>query len=179
MVLSVGILDRHAAQSRPLWISQVPWRFLFRPCRALRPRRSLQRPSPLRSPTVAFQIFDPVGLRMCHEAQSLHLRYSPDVALPTLSPCCCLHEPKARFQVRRLVPLAWAGIAPTESARLSLAHRKIFPNRGQPPSRSLPRCTVALELPLDGPIVPGESHSCSRSMSSPTSAAAPASPLAG
>jgi len=116
---------------------------------------------------------------LCNEAQSLHLRYGLDVALPTLSPCCCLHEPKARFQVRRLVPLAWAGIAPTESARLSLAHRKIFPNRGQPPSRSLPRCTVALELPLDGPIVPGESHSCSRSMSSPTSAAAPASPLAG
>src|SRR5215472_17848718 len=30
---------------------------------------------PLRSPTFAFQIFDPVGLRVCHEAQSLHLRY--------------------------------------------------------------------------------------------------------
>ena len=29
---------------------------------------------PLRSLTVAFQVFDPVGLRMCHEAQSLHLR---------------------------------------------------------------------------------------------------------
>lgn len=40
-----------------------------------------------------------------NEAQSLHLRYGLDVALPTLSPCCCLHEPKARFQVRRLIPL--------------------------------------------------------------------------
>jgi hypothetical protein len=58
-----------------------------------------------------------------HEAQSLHLRYDPDVALPTLSPCRCLHEPKARFQVGRLIPLAWAGIAPAGSARLSLAHR--------------------------------------------------------
>ena len=28
-----------------------------------------------RSPSVAFQIFDPVGPRICHEAQSLHLRY--------------------------------------------------------------------------------------------------------
>ena len=61
----------------------------------------------------------------CHnyEAQSLHLRYSPDVALPTLSPCRCLHEPKARFRVGRLVPLARAGIAPAGSARLRLAHR--------------------------------------------------------
>src|SRR5438128_1787279 len=59
-----------------------------------------------------------------HEAQSLHLRYDPDVARPTLSPCRYLHEPKARFQVERLVPLAWAGISPAGSARLSLAHRK-------------------------------------------------------
>jgi hypothetical protein len=59
-----------------------------------------------------------------HEAQSLHLRYGPDVARPTLSPCCYLHEPKARFQVERLIPLAWAGISPAGSARLSLAHRR-------------------------------------------------------
>jgi hypothetical protein len=59
-----------------------------------------------------------------HEAPSLHLRYGPVVARPTLSPCCCLHEPKARFQVERLIPLAWAGISPAGSARLSLAHRK-------------------------------------------------------
>jgi len=59
-----------------------------------------------------------------HEAQSLHLRYGPDVALPTLSSCRYLHEPKARFQVGRLVPLAWAGIAPAGSARLGLAHRR-------------------------------------------------------
>jgi len=59
-----------------------------------------------------------------HEAQSLHLRYGPDVALPTLSPCRYLHEPKARFQVGRLFPLAWAGIAPAGSARLGLAHRR-------------------------------------------------------
>src|SRR5439155_2865423 len=59
-----------------------------------------------------------------HEAQSLHLRYGPDVARPTLSPCRYLHEPKARFQVERLVLLAWAGIAPAGSARLGLAHRK-------------------------------------------------------
>ena len=34
-----------------------------------------------------------------HEAQSLHLRYGPGVALSTLSPCRCLHEPKTRFPV--------------------------------------------------------------------------------
>jgi hypothetical protein len=58
-----------------------------------------------------------------HEAQSLHLRYGPDVARPTLSPCRYLHEPKARFQAERLIPLAWAGISPAGSARLSLAHQ--------------------------------------------------------
>ena len=46
MVLSVGILGRRAARPRPRWISQVPWRFRLRPCRALRPRRSLRQPSP-------------------------------------------------------------------------------------------------------------------------------------
>jgi hypothetical protein len=39
----------------------------------------------LRSPTVAFQVFDPVGIRMCHEAQSLHWRYGLDIALSTLN----------------------------------------------------------------------------------------------
>src|SRR2546428_4838607 len=48
----------------------------------------------------------------CHEAQSLHLRYGPDIALSTLSPCRCLHEPKTRFPVGRLVPLAGAGVSP-------------------------------------------------------------------
>ena len=109
---------------RRRWISQLPWHFHFCPCRALRPRRSLQRPSPLRSPTVAFQIFDPVGLRVCHEAQSLHLRYGLGIALSTLSPCCYLHEPKTRFLVERLVLLARAGVSPAGSARLILAHRK-------------------------------------------------------
>jgi hypothetical protein len=62
----------------------------------------------------------------CHEAPSLHLRYSPDVARPTLSPCRYLHEPKARFQVERLILLAWAGVAPAGSARFSLALRRIL-----------------------------------------------------
>src|SRR5262245_29063461 len=64
-----------------------------------------------------------------HEAPSLHLRYGPDVALPTLSPCRYLHAPKARFQVGRLIPLAWAGIAPAGSARLRLAHRNTIASR--------------------------------------------------
>ena len=66
-----------------------------------------------------------------HEAPSLHLRYGPDVALPTLSPCRYLHEPKARFQVRRLIPLAWAGIAPAGSARLGLAHQSTRASHNQ------------------------------------------------
>jgi hypothetical protein len=57
-----------------------------------------------------------------HEAEPLHLRYGPRVALPTLSSCCYLHEPKARFPVGRLVPLAEAGISPAGSIRLALTH---------------------------------------------------------
>ena len=57
----------------------------------------------LRSPTVAFQVFDPVGLRMYNEALSLHLRYGLDIALSTLNSCRYLHEPKTRFPVRWLV----------------------------------------------------------------------------
>jgi hypothetical protein len=54
----------------------------------------------LRLPFIAFQIFDPVGLRMStNEAESLHLRCGPPVALPTLSSCCYLHAPKARLPV--------------------------------------------------------------------------------
>ena len=59
----------------------------------------------------------------CHEAQSLHLRYGLGIALSTLSPCCCLHKPKTRFLVARLILLARAGVSPAGSARLILAHR--------------------------------------------------------
>ena len=76
----------------------------------------------LRSLTVAFQVFDPVGLRMCHEAQSLHLRYGLDIALSTLNSCRHLHEPKIDS---RWVgsSLSGAGVSPAESAGLSLAYR--------------------------------------------------------
>lgn len=67
----------------------------------------------------------------CHEAQSLHLRYGLDVALPTLSSCRYLHKPKARFLVGRLFPLTRAGITPAGSARLRLAHRSSSANQGR------------------------------------------------
>jgi hypothetical protein len=43
--------------------------------------------------------------------------------VPTLNPCRCLHETKARFPVGRLVPLSEAGISPAGSIRLFLTHR--------------------------------------------------------
>src|ERR1700692_2609971 len=43
--------------------------------------------------------------------------------VPTLNSCRCLHEPKARFPVGRLVPLSEAGISPAGSIRLFLTHR--------------------------------------------------------
>ena len=72
-----------------------------------------------------------------NEAQSLHLRYGLDIARSTLSPCRCLHEPKTRFLVGRLVPLARTGVSPVGSARFILAHRKSCecPHRA-PSSRS-------------------------------------------
>src|SRR5258708_8163147 len=42
--------------------------------------------------------------------------------VPTLNSCRCLHEPKARFSVGRLVPLSEAGISPAGSIRLFLTH---------------------------------------------------------
>ena len=72
-----------------------------------------------RSPTVAFQIFDPVGIRMCHEAQSLYLRYGLDIALSTLNSCRCLHEPKTRFPVGRLFPFPGRESHPLKAPGLS------------------------------------------------------------
>src|SRR6201987_3524204 len=40
--------------------------------------------------------------------------------VPTLNSCRCLHEPKARFPVGRLIPLSEAGISPAGSIRLFL-----------------------------------------------------------
>src|SRR5262249_33621998 len=54
-----------------------------------------------------------------HEAQSLHLRYGPSVALPTLNPCRCLHEPKARFPVERLFSLPGRELHPLEAPGFS------------------------------------------------------------
>src|SRR4029079_13138837 len=51
----------------------------------------------------------------CHEAPSLHLRYGPDFALSTLSPCRYLHKPKTRFLVGRLFPLPGRESHPLEA----------------------------------------------------------------
>src|SRR5262245_46652842 len=58
-------------RARPSWISQVPRRFLLRPCRALRPRRSLRLPRLSRERTGAFQVFDLVGLRLTESRGSI------------------------------------------------------------------------------------------------------------
>ena len=73
----------------------------------------------LRSPTIAFQVFDPVGLRISHEALSLHLRYGLDIALSTLNPCRYLHEPKTRFPVEWLRSLPGRELHPLEAPGLS------------------------------------------------------------
>jgi len=118
---------------------------------------------PLRSPTVAFQIFDPVGLRMCHEAQSLHLRYGLDIALSTLNSCRHLHEPKTRFPVGWLIPLSGTGVSPAGSAGLSLAHRRSPECRHQ--ERSSPSSSGAhttAHPALDAGCAPDENRMRSR-----------------
>src|SRR5262249_55234017 len=122
---------------------------------------------------------DPVGLRMCHEAQSLHLHYGLDLALSTLNSCRHLHELKTRFPVGRLIPLSGTGISPAESARLSLAHRKTFPHQDLPPSDNPRRYTAAPWPPPDAPNAADETRDGARKTSRPTCLAEPASPLAG
>lgn len=83
-----------------------------------------------------------------HEAQSLHLRYGLRIALSTLNPCRYLHEPKTRFPVGRLFPLAGAGISPAGSVRLRLTHRRILPSQDPPRCGSRPsRMPAPDELP--------------------------------
>src|SRR5438067_2155264 len=116
-----------------------------------------------------------------HEAPSLHLRYGPDVARPTLNSCRYLHEPKARFQVERLVLLAWAGIAPAGSARLGLAHQS---NRGcRRPARGCRRARRAREgFPAPGsPSASAGSHTTTAESRlrrwAPARASPPSAPL--
>jgi hypothetical protein len=101
---------------RRRWISQVPDTSVSGRAVLSDPAAVSSGHRHLRPPTVAFQVFDPVGLRMStHEAQSLHLRYGPPVALPTLSPCRYLHKPKARFPVGWLCPLPVRELHPLEA----------------------------------------------------------------
>src|SRR5262249_45073373 len=95
--------------------------------RALRPRRSLQQPSPLSAAYHGLPGFRPCRPPVyCHEAQSLHLRYGPSVALPTLSSCRCLHEPKARFPVEWLCSLPGREFHPLEAPGLSWRTEKLL-----------------------------------------------------
>ena len=113
-----------AGWPRRRWISQVPDASFSGRAVLSDPAAVSSGHRRLRPLTVAFQIFDPVGLRTStHEARSLHLRYGPPVALPTLSSCCYLHKPKARFPVGWLGPLPGAGISPAGCAKLGLARQ--------------------------------------------------------
>ena len=104
-----GSFGRHtrsiSARSRRRWISQVPDASVSGHAVLSDPAAVSGSHRHYRLPTVAFQIFDPVGLRTStHEAQSLHSHYGLPIALPTLSACRYLHSPKARFPVGWLAP---------------------------------------------------------------------------
>jgi hypothetical protein len=79
--------------------------------------------------------------------------------VPTLSSCRCLHEPKARFPVGRLIPLSEAGISPAGSVRLGLTHRsasRCWPANGE----ITDPCPVPLSLVVTTPSssTPALSH---------------------
>ena len=117
---SFGQPTRPNLRPRRRWISQVPDASVSGRAVLSDPAAVSSGHRQCRPPTIAFQVFDPVGLRTStHEAQSLHLRYGPSVALPTLSSCRYLHKPKARFPVGRLDPLPARGLHPLEAPSLA------------------------------------------------------------
>jgi hypothetical protein len=69
--------------------------------------------------------YDTVGLRFIIITRLNRFTFvtAGSSLVPTLNSCCCLHEPKARFPVGRLVPVSEAGISPAGSIRLFLTHR--------------------------------------------------------
>jgi hypothetical protein len=90
-----GPFSRHTRLlwSRPRGISQVPQRFLFCACRALRPRRTSSGLAGSGHLPLAFHVFERVGVRsFVHEAHvaSLALRptYRPVYASPMSLPPC-------------------------------------------------------------------------------------------
>lgn len=76
--------------------------------------------------TIAFQVFDLVGPRSCNEALSLHLRYGPNVALSTLSPCRYLHAPKTRFLVSWLCSFQGRELHPLKTPGFSWRTKATF-----------------------------------------------------
>jgi hypothetical protein len=77
----------------------------FPSCHALRPRRSLRFSRHYRESTIAFQVFDLVGLRLkCYEAQSLHLHYGLISLCLRLARVVTFTYPRLDFR--------WSGFSP-------------------------------------------------------------------
>jgi hypothetical protein len=147
-------VEGHETHTLPSTLSRR--RFPFRSCRALRPRRSLQQPSPSSATYLGLPDFRP-----CrppddfHEPQSLHLRYGPNFALPTLSSCRYLHEPKARFPVDWLIFLPGREFHPLEAPGFAWRTEKNrSPNPPVPRTRLDTRSSLRRRRIL-GPIMLG------------------------
>ena len=84
--------------------------------------------------------YNPVGLRILTFTRLNRFTFvtARSSLCTTLNPCRCLHKPKVRFPVGRLIPLSEAGISPAESVRLSLTHHSAGKrSRGRARSRPL------------------------------------------
>lgn len=122
----VGILGFAAEPVTDLTGSR---RVRFKTYRALGPRLSLRRTCHWRTPTIAFQEGQPVGLRSTYnEAQSLHLSVTVCLSL-CLRFVDAVTVANARLDSRWLASLSGAGISPAEHDEL--ARRTPFPGKGE------------------------------------------------
>ena len=124
----IGWPTQPSRQLRRRWISQVPDASVSGRAVLLDPAAVSGSHRLLRLPTIAFQNYDSVGLRMTtlRGLNRFTSRYSLSVALPTLSSCRYLHQPKARFPVGWLAPCR-CGIFTRWKRQTFLAHRRSAP----------------------------------------------------
>lgn len=99
--------------------------FLFCPCHALRPRRSLQPPRPCGGLLVPSKVLNlsASGLAF-HEAQSLHLRYRLDSLCLRLTYVVAFTGSRLDHRWSGL-PLSGMGISPIENTKFILAHQNV------------------------------------------------------
>ena len=150
MVHSVGVL-RLAAKTALGLPGSLTIPFSYVPCSQTPPESPAT--SPIRSPTIAFQVFDPVGLRVIVSRGSIaSLALRPICPLSTLDPRRCLRGAKTRFAVRWL--LSFCG------GNLTRWNRQACPGAPKK-ARMSRRCCCPFSAPLNCAATIRSIRSCS------------------